>query len=318
MTRYRHELPQLGGGLFLTDGGIETTLMFREGFDLPYFAAFPLLRDPEGRAALQDYFARYAHIATRIGAGLVLEAPTWRASSDWGKRLGYGPADLAAVNVDAISLLEDVRGALDERSGPIVLSGCLGPRGDGYVAAESMSAVEAQAYHSPQVETFARSTADMVCALTMTNVAEAIGIARAAEAVDLPVAISFTAETDGRLPAGDELAAAIEAVDAATAAYPSYYMVNCVHPTHLAEALPRGPQPWWATRLRGLRANASRKSHAELNEATELDAGDPWELALEYDELMDKLPALTVLGGCCGTDERHIECIASTCGPRIP
>jgi len=313
MSRYRDALPQLGGSLFLTDGGIETTLIFHEELELPDFAAFHVLRDPRGEAALRRYFRNYADLARDFEAGLILESATWRASADWGARLGYTPEALAEANRRAIGLLEEVRAEYESERTPVVVSGCVGPRGDGYVPSGAMTEEGAEAYHRPQVDTFAGSAADMVCAITMNYAAEAVGVARAARAAAMPVAISFTVETDGRLPTGQPLAEAIRQVDDATAGYPAYYMINCAHPTHLEGALGEVDEP--LARIRGLRANASRMSHAELNEAPELDAGDPVELALQYAELAARLPQLNVMGGCCGTDHRHVERIAAACAP---
>lgn len=315
MTRYRHALPQLGGGLFLTDGGIETTLIFHEGLELPDFAAFHLLKDSKGEAALRKYFRTYAGIARRLGTGLVLESATWRANPDWGTRLGYTREALAQANRQAIRLLEEIRSELVNDKIEVVISGCLGPRGDGYSPAHTMSEREAEAYHRDQVETFADTAADMVTAMTMNYVEEAIGIARAAQSAGMPAVISFTVETDGRLPTGQTLRAAVEQVDAATSAYPTYYMINCAHPTHFEQVLAEG-EPW-AQRIRGLRANASHKSHAELNESLELDVGDPAELAVQHGALVRRLPQLNVLGGCCGTDHRHVEQIAVACFPLV-
>ena len=313
MTRYRNALPQLGGDLFLTDGGIETTLIFHEGLELPHFAAFHLLKTPEGRATLRKYFCTYADLAKCFSTGLILESPTWRSNPDWGARLGYTTDALAEANREAISLLEDVRSEYESDRTPVVISGCVGPRGDGYVPDRVMSALEAEAYHREQVETLAGTTADMVCAITMNYVQEAVGIASAARQADMPVALSFTVETDGNLPTGQTLKAAIEQVDEATSGYPTYYMINCAHPTHFEPALEEG-EPW-VERIRGLRANASRMSHAELDEASELDTGDPVELGREYAELKSRLHQLSVMGGCCGTDHRHIEQIATACLP---
>lgn len=313
MPRHRNALPQLAGTFFLTDGGIETTLIFHEGLTLPDFAAFHLLKTPEGEAALRRYFRTYAEIAKRFGTGLILESATWRASADWGQKLGYTPEALADANRRAVRLLEELRSEYETEQTPVVISGCLGPRGDGYVPDRAMSAQEAEAYHREQVETFASSAVDMVCAITMNYVEEAIGIACAAQHADMPVAISFTVETDGKLPTGQTLKAAIEQVDNATSGYPSYYMINCAHPTHFDGVLAEG-EPW-VKRIRGLRANASRMSHAQLNEAPELDAGNAAELGQEYADLKKRLPQLNVMGGCCGTDHRHIEQIASACLP---
>lgn len=313
MTRYRDALPQLAGRTFLTDGGLETTLVFLDGLDLPHFAAFDLLRTDEGRARLARYYDTYATLAARHGAGLVLETPTWRANPDWGGKLGYTAETLRAANADAVELLEATRTRHEQPGAPMVISGCLGPRGDGYVIDDAMTAEDAERYHAPQIEAFADTAADMVAAITMTYVEEAIGIARAARDAGMPVAISFTVETDGRLPSGQGLGEAVEAVDAATDAAPAYYMVNCAHPTHFTPVL--DAEAGWARRIGGMRPNASRMSHAELDAATELDIGDPDELGRLCAELRERLPALTVLGGCCGTDERHIESIARACAP---
>jgi homocysteine S-methyltransferase len=307
---YRNALPQLDGSLFLTDGGIETSLIFNDGMELPHFAAIALLERPEGEAALRGYFGAYAALAARFGTGLVLEAATWRASADWGERLGWRPEQLAAANRAAVRILQDVRADYPVMCS--VISGCVGPRGDGYQPGELMSVVQAMRYHRAQIETLAGTAADMVSAITMNYAEEAIGIALAARAAGMPVAISFTVETDGRLPTGQALGEAIAEVDRATDAYPAYYMVNCAHPEHFAHVL-RHP---WAARIRGLRANASRKSHRELNDSPQLDIGDPAELGSQYAALRRReLPALNVMGGCCGTDPRHVARIAAACAP---
>jgi S-methylmethionine-dependent homocysteine/selenocysteine methylase len=311
MPRYRNHLPQLDGGLFLTDGGIETTLIFHDGLDLPLFAAFHLLRDEAGREALRRYYARYAALARELGLGFVLESPTWRASPDWAAKLGYTDAELARANRAAVALMVELRAAFQSDHAPTVVSGCVGPRGDGYSPRWIMSAAEAEAYHAAQIRTFAGTEADLVTAITMTHAEEAIGVVLAARAAGLPVAISFTLETDGRLPSGQALGAAIEAVDAATDAAPAYFMINCAHPTHFRDVLAAGGD--WRQRIRGVRANASKRSHVELDEAKELDEGDPEELGAQHTDLMHLLPGLAVLGGCCGTDHRHVAAIARAC-----
>ena len=307
MSKYRHRLPQLNDPLFMTDGGLETTLIFHEHVDLPSFAAFDLLKDEHGVAVLRSYYARYAELARSHGMGIVLESPTWRANPDWGAKLGYDAAALADANRKAIGLMLEIRAAYERGPTKIVVSGNLGPRGDGYRPVSRMSVHEAQSYHAPQIETFAQTDADMVCVLTMNYVEEAIGIAAAAKAHRIPVAVSFTLETDGKLPSGGALAEAIRHTDAETDAYPAYYMINCTHPTHFENIL-RDAGPW-RDRIRGLRANASRRSHAELDECTDLDAGDPQELGAQYRALHSVLPKLCVVGGCCGTDHRHVDAI---------
>jgi S-methylmethionine-dependent homocysteine/selenocysteine methylase len=314
MTKYRSNLPQLAGDLFLTDGGIETTLIFHDGFELPEFAAFTLLQQEEGSMALRRYFKTYAAIAQTHEVGFILEAPTWRSSPDWAAKLGYSAEALARINRQAIALLEDVRREYETKTSPMVISGCVGPRGDGYVIDSLMTAEEAQAYHAMQINTFRATQADMITAITMTYVEEAIGVARAAQAAGLPVVISFTVETDGRLPSGQSLQQAIEQVDDATDSYPVYYMINCAHPDHFQGALAAGET--WTARIGGLRANASRLSHAELNEAVELDDGNPVELGHQYDELRGKLVNLNVLGGCCGTDHRHVLAMVQAWKPQ--
>jgi S-methylmethionine-dependent homocysteine/selenocysteine methylase len=305
MTRYRRSLPQLAGTPFLTDGGIETTLMFREGLELPHFAAFHLLSREEGRRALLDYYRTYAAMAKRHCVGFILESPTWRASPDWAERLGYSQHALDDLNRRAIALMCEVRDEFDDGSMPIVISGCLGSRGDGYVASDKMSDADAERYHAAQIEVFADTEADLVTAMTMNYTEEAIGVARAARAAGLPVVISFTVETDGKLPTGEALGQAIERVDHETKNAPVYYMINCAHPTHLAGAFTAGAA--WIDRIRALRANASSKSHAELNDATELDDGNPLELGNQCNALRARLGSLNVLGGCCGTDHRHVD-----------
>ncbi len=305
MAKYRNDLPQLSGDLFLTDGGIETTLIFHDGLDLPEFAAFDLLKNTKDLKILRRYFCTYASIAKKYHVGFILESPTWRANFDWGTKLGYSAEELVEKNQQAIELLDDVRVVYEDENTKMVISGCVGTRGDGYNPSDFMNEEEAERYHTAQIETFSNTNADMVTAITMTYLEEAIGITRAAKVSGMPVVISFTVETDGKLPNGQTLKDAIQKVDEATANYPAYYMINCAHPTHFEGSL--AVNGIWLQRIRGLRANASTLSHAELDEAEELDDGSPSELSSQYKELRNKLSNLNVLGGCCGTDHRHIE-----------
>ncbi|MET0749686.1 MAG: homocysteine S-methyltransferase family protein [Solirubrobacterales bacterium] len=306
----RDRLPQLDGGLFITDGGLETTLIFKRGIDLPLFAAFTLLADEDGRRALRSYYEPYMAVAAEHEAGFLLDTPTWRASPRWATELGISLDELEALNRSSVELIEGLRDEHGPRiAGPIVLTGVIGPQDDGYQPHQLLGADEAQEYHATQVSTFADTAAEMVSGMTLTYVEEAIGITRAAQAAGIPAAISFTVETDGRLPSGQALAEAIEQVESETAGGPAYYMVNCAHPTHFERVLE--PHTPWAERILGVRANASTMSHAELDQATELDEGDPNDLGARYVELAGKLPNMNVLGGCCGTDSRHVAAIAA-------
>lgn len=311
MTQYRDALPQLSPGLFLTDSGLETDLIYNHGLDLPQFAAFPLLDDEAGTRRLRSYFDAHTAIAARADVGFILESVTWRASAHWGALLGYDTDALDQVNRKAIDLLVEARADWAQTHRPYPISGCVGPREDGYAPAMLMTADAARAYHGPQITTFADTQADLITAMTLTYADEAIGIAQAAREVEMPVVLSFTVETDGNLPDGSTLAAAIQIVDDATDAYPAYYMINCAHPTHFSAILDPGAQ--WTGRIKALRANSSSKSHAELDAATELDPGNPITFGREYADLRSRFPHLTILGGCCGTDLRHIEQIATTC-----
>jgi homocysteine S-methyltransferase len=306
-VRYRRSLPQLNGRILLTDGGMETTLVFLDGFELPCFASFPLLEHEDGRAAMTRYFEPYLAVARRLGTGFLLEANTWRANPSWGAKLGYSLDDLAEANRRAIRFVEEIRRREEADGRPFVLNAPIGPEGDAYDPEHHMTGDEAEAYHSWQIGVLAGTAADLVTGLTLTYAGEAIGIVRAAAAAGMPAAVSFTVETDGRLPSGQPLAEAIEEVDRETAGAAAYFMVNCAHPTHFLPAL-EGPGPWH--RVLGIRANASTKSHAELDESEELDDGDPAELAREYLAIAERLTHLTVLGGCCGTDHRHIASVA--------
>ena len=308
MTMTRSQLPHQTDAVFLMDGGLETTLIFLDGIDLPYFASFPLLETEKGRAALERYFRNYLDIARGHRVGFVLETPTWRANPDWGAFLGYSAPDLERINRKAVAFLLQLAEDPAYSDVPVVLSGCIGSRGDGYVDGTEMTAAEARDYHAPQVNALAEAGVRMVSALTMTYPQEAVGIAIAARAAGIDSVVSFTVETDGRLPNGQALGEAIQFVDRETQAAPAYFMVNCAYPDHFDHVLEN--RPGWIERIRGVRANASRMSHAELDEAEELDAGNPAELGGQYADLRRAIPNLNVMGGCCGTDHRHIGQIA--------
>ncbi len=310
MSTYRNILPQISEKTFITDGGLETTLVFHNGYDLPAFAAFDVLRREEGYQVLWDYYEPYIRVARDRHLGFILESPTWRASRDWGQQIGYDAEALEEINQQSVALMADIRHRYETVDSPMVISGCIGPRSDGYAVTAKMAADEAQEYHREQIDTLSRTQADLVGAFTINYVQEAIGITRAARSVGMPVAIGFTVETDGHLPSGQPLGEAITAVDHATDSGPAYFMINCAHPIHFAKTL--AVKEPWVSRIRAIRANASDKSHAELDEADELDAGDPLDLANRISRLQTLLPHLNILGGCCGTDHRHVDAICSS------
>jgi S-methylmethionine-dependent homocysteine/selenocysteine methylase len=311
MAKYRDALPQLNGDWFLTEGGIETTLVFHKGIDLPEFASFPLLENEAGRKMLGDCVRPYFELARKHGVGMINETLTWRASRDWAQKLGISSADLERLTRTAVDEVVTFRKEYESNGNPVVISGCIGPRGDAYNPDRMLGIEEAERYHAEQIGVFRDTEVDLVTAATLTHVEEAIGITRAAGAAGLPVVISFTVETDGRLPNGIPLGEAIDAVDQDEGPSPAYYMINCAHPTHFASVLEPGAS--WTERIRCVRANSSALSHAELDESTEIDEGDPAELGQQHREILKTLTNVNILGGCCGTDERHIDAIFQAC-----
>jgi homocysteine S-methyltransferase len=309
-----HQLPHKSDKLFLTDGGLETVLIFHHGLELPCFAAFDLLKDDEGAKTLRQYYRPYIDAAIEGGMGFMLDTPTWRASSDWLTQLGYEANEVDVVNRKAVELMQDLRREFQTASTPMLISGAVGPRGDGYVAGAKMTVDEACEYHLHQIRALAAGGADLISAGTMTYLNEAEGIVRAAKIASVPVTIGFTTETDGLLPDRVTLEDAINHVDAATDSGPEYYMVNCAHFDHFQDALTDAA---WVSRIRALRANASRQSHAELDEAEALDDGNPEEFGRYCADLYRKFPGLTVFGGCCGTDHRHVDAVRRAVQPPI-
>jgi S-methylmethionine-dependent homocysteine/selenocysteine methylase len=305
MPLYRNALPQLDGSLFLTDAGLETDLIFNHGIEIRAFAAHTLLPDPQAMALVERYFEGFLALAADLNTGFILDTVTWRAHSHWSAELGETAAELREANERAVAFAAGLR-EKSANARPIVLNGVIGPRGDAYRPDRRISADDAERYYAEQLGWLAATEVDMVTALTFNQAGEAVGLVQAARAAGLPVVVSFTVETDGRLPDGQPLDEAIALVDAETAGGAAYFMVNCAHPDHFADELGGA----WAQRIRGIRANASRRSHAELDEASELDAGDPDELGKDYAELLRRLPWLNVFGACCGADLRHGNSIA--------
>lgn len=294
--------------MIITDGGIETSLIYHHGASLREFSSFELLKTDEGMKLLQDYFAPYFEIASKLNKPLLLETPTWRSNPAWGKKLGYSHSQLESINRLAVSFLRDLQ--ISEFPGvALIVSGCVGPRGDGYLA-EKMTTHDAFDYHTPQVKAFAHAKADLVTGITMTNEEEAAGLALACKEASVPCVISFTVETNGTLPSGSTVEQAIRTVDSETDNSIAYYMINCAHPTHFSQIF---ESDLVKKRIKGIRANASKCSHEELDNATSLDEGDAVELARDYANLLRHNPNIIIFGGCCGTDHRHIEVIARVC-----
>lgn len=289
--------------LYLAYVGMETELIFTHGMELPGFASYPLLESDDGRALLRTYLTDMIALGRRHGVGVILESPTWVANRDRGAALGYSVAQLATFNKQAIALMSEVRAG----DTSVVLSANVGPRADAYAPAEQMDMAEAEAYHAEQLSALKSTDVDVVSGYTMAYPAEAVGVVRAARALGLPVVIAFTVETDGRLPTGMTLEQAITEVDAQTDSYAAHFMINCAHPDHFNAVLEDAP---WMARVGGIVANASRCSHAELDEAEELDDGNPVEFGAQLAAIRERFPQIRVLGGCCGTDLRHMTEIA--------
>lgn len=304
---------------FLTAAGTETYLLFQQGFALREFCAFEVFEDEAASAALErDYLRPIMTAAAAGGHGLLLDALVWRAHPDYLSALGYPAGDIGRINSLAVRQTRAVAARWQAsgpaaRSCPVLVAADIGPRGDGYRTGSEAPAIDsAEAYHAVQVDALADAGVDVVCALTMTTANEAIGIVRAAAKLAVPVIVSPTVETDGRLPDGSTLGEFIDRVDSAAPVLPVYYMVNCAHPTHLVPTLEAaaGHGEAWVGRFRGFRANASQKSHAELDNSTSLDRGDPARLATEI-AAMKRTYGLRLIGGCCGTDAEHIAAIAA-------
>lgn len=301
---------------YLTYGGNETYLLFVQGFPLREFCAFEVFEDEAAWTRLvSGLLAPIAKAAADSKMGLMTDCLVWRASADYARRLGT--ADVATLNERAVRRTRDFLagwrdGSASAKACPVIVSADHGPRGDGYAVTGRVAADAAYDYHAPQVEALAAAGVDLLVPLTMTSLQETLGILRAAQRHGLPALVSPTIEPDGKLPDGTPLGDFVRAVDEATAGYPVAFMVNCVHPTHLEPILRGGRERGeaWVSRIRGLRANASAKTHAELDNSTELDRGDPVALAAGVQSLQ-RTYDLSVVGGCCGTDAEHLQRIAA-------
>jgi S-methylmethionine-dependent homocysteine/selenocysteine methylase len=300
----KQTLPQIAGHGMASGYGNETWLQYVDGFELRHFCAFELLDDPRGRVCMTDYHRKIVEAAVANGFGVINEGIHYRASRDWGALIGYSRDGLEEINIRGIEFYRDFAREYGSPETPMIVGGCIGPRGDAYETGRLPDAAEAEDYHSEQIATFMKAGADMVTAATFSGVEEAIGLTRAASAAGMPVAVSFFARTKGgRLEGGETLEEAIAAVDAATDNVPLYYMVNCSHPAEFEPGLTPGD---WTQRLGGFMPNAVAMETLTLCSLGHLEDGDPKELGGQMADLAKRYPHVNVWGGCCGTDGRHI------------
>ena len=295
-------LPHASDKYFLVYAGTGTDLIFNHGIELPGFASFPLLEQPETRAVLAGQMQALVQLAGEMGTGCILDAPTWMANADRAAPLGYDAESLRDVNKAGVALMEEVRQASGRDD--VLVSACIGPRYDPYADIPSMTVEQARQYHGVQLAVLKETTVDLVTAYTFNRTSEAAGCVLAAKDIGLPIVMSLVVETDGCLADGTKLVDAVNQIEAETEGAALFYMVNCAHPTHFANALRAHP------RLKGVVANASSCSHAELDEAEDLDEGDPAQLGQQIADIMRGNTSIRVFGGCCGTDMRHLKQMA--------
>lgn len=300
--------PRLEGKFYLTEGGTETEVLYKWGFELPEFAMFPLLDDPKADDVIRNMFRRYLDVAAEQNTGVLLNGHDYRASPDWGAKLGYSDEGLREMQRRTIQFLDEMRAEYADRVSDVYIAACIGPRGDAYGTGGEITADEAEDYHSVQMQNLDGTAADMAVAATFNNVPEAIGVIRAASGVGMPIGVSLTLTPEGRLRSGPTLREAIETVDEATASAAAWFGTNCAHPIEFEDALTdEGP---WLDRLRYIRPNAAKMDKIALCSLGHLEDGDPVELGEQMGEIARRLPRADIIGGCCGTDERHLSEIA--------
>jgi len=302
-------LPSMGTGeFFLTEGGTETEMMYRHGFELPEFCMLPLLDNPQAVSAMRGMFCQQLDVAAEFGLSFLLTGLDYRASPDWGAKLGYSPSALADANIAAIEFLRDIAKGYEGQIPHLHIGGILGPRGDAYSLNNEITAESAAAYHAVQLETLKRANVDFVCAATFNSIAESVGALRAADRIGLPLSVSLTLDSSCRLKSGPTLAEAITEIDAqAGDAAPEFYMVNCSHPLEYEPALENQD---WIRRLRGVRPNASKMEKLALCKLGHIEEGDPVELGSQVRDLSKRYPHMDIFGGCCGTGHNHLREIA--------
>ena len=303
------QLPGPGSKTFITEGGVETHMQYKRGHELRHFCLFDLMNDPKAVADLRAYHEGIIEVALKHKTGAVLDGIHYRSSRDWGELLGYSTEGLEDIVVQGIEFYKDLAREFATDDSPMPVSGVVGPRGDAYSVGKVMNATESEDYHSEQVETMRNAGADMITALTFSQVEEAIGVVRAAQSTGIPVVVSFTLGADGNLKIGSSFGDAIEAVDKATDSGPIYYMINCTHPVDFAPAFETPGD--WTNRLGGFRPNASSLDHGVLCSLGHLEEGDPVELGQQMAGMARRFPHLNVWGGCCGTDYDHIDAIVT-------
>ena len=299
---------QQPGLMYLTEGGTETEIMYKHGFELPEFAMFPLLEQPAAVAELRSMYSRYLDTAARHGFGVVMGGLDYRASPDWAALLGYSPEALHDMQLRSIGFLREVSESYQADLPALLYAGVLGPRGDAYSLNRTITAEEAEDYHSTQIATLALAEVDLVEAMTFNNIAEAVGVTRAAARAGLPASISFTLDSNHRLHSGPSLREAIESVDAQTGEdRPAFYGLNCSHPLEFLPALEPGD---WFERVRCLRPNAAMMDKISLCTLGHLESGDPVDLGQRMGAISAQYPHIDIWGGCCGTWETHLDEIA--------
>lgn len=301
--KYRDKLPQLNGHDVATQGGMETWLQYVDGFELQHFCFFDLLNNSKAVTALRDYHRKIIEAVIPHGFGILAEGLHYRASRDWGELLGYSREGLVEINFRGVEFYKELADEYESGDNPMPIGGVIGPRGDAYEIGKTPDAAEAEEYHSEQIQTLTDAGVDMITAATLSFVDEAIGIARAAKSAQIPIVLSFFTNSDGNLESGPTVREAIEAVDAATDSAPAYYMINCSHPLEFEPALEEAE---WTRRLGGFMPNAVASEKLSLCTLGHLEDGDPEELGHQMGSLARRFPHMTVWGGCCGTDSRHL------------
>jgi S-methylmethionine-dependent homocysteine/selenocysteine methylase len=299
--------PHEEGRFYLTEGGTETELMYKHGFDLPHFAMFPLLDNPNALSKMKDMFRSYLDVAAKHKFCALMGGLDYRASPDWGELLGYSPASLSDANLQSIEFLREIASEYSSQIPQILIQGLIGPRGDAYERNETITENEAEDYHSVQLETLKKANVDSALAITFNNIPESVGVARAAAGIGVPLGISLTLDSNSKLHSGPSLAEAITTIDEETGESPAYYLINCSHPLEFEPAIEPGA---WIQRVRGVRPNASKMEKMALCKLGHLEDGDPVELGLLCGDLARRYPHMDIWGGCCGTWDNHLHEIA--------